>query len=183
MMENTDITQFIDYEHAVDESVRMALRIEQFDLMVKQRIENNITDISALFLFSQLIQAIDRPDLKSKIAKSLSAHLAKLKQLGNNQAIDSEVLNQFIRNIEINLQNLRATTTRHVEVLKRYPAIYNLIQNNSNICHTSEVSGLTYWLSLAPSLRAAHFKNWYNDIAQTVNSVHLFLQLLRQQTE
>ena len=88
-----------------------------------------------------------------------------------------------MRNIEINLQSLRAATTRHVEVLKRYPAIYNLIQNNSNICHASEVSGLTYWLSLAPSLRATHFKNWYNDIVQTVNSVHLFLQLLRQQTE
>ena len=66
-MENTDKTQFIEYEHAVDESVRMALRIEQFDMLVKQRIDNNITDMSALFLFSQLIQAIDRPDLKVKL--------------------------------------------------------------------------------------------------------------------
>ena len=121
-MQEMQTVQSVEYLHAVSDSVKMALRIEQFAIMVEQDLRNEMVNLSTLFNFSLLIQTLDRPDLKSKIAKSLSAHLAKLKLLGCSDHIDPAVLNDYVRKIEVNLNNLRLTTSRHAEILKKIPS-------------------------------------------------------------
>lgn len=181
METKSDTELYTKYEHAVDESVRMALRIEMFADIIDAKIANNSTELETLFTFNQLVKVIDRPDLKSKIAKCLSSHLTKLSQLVNLETVDSVILSKFVSEIEANINSLRITTTRHIELLNKYPAIYNLIQNNSNICHPSEINGLCFWLSMPPSMRLNHIKLWYAELSNTLNPIRLFLQLTRQQ--
>ena len=67
--------------------------------------------------------------------------------------------------------------------LKKYPAIYNLIQNSSGVCHVSEVSGWVIGCLLHQVYASITSKTGIMRFHLLIEAVRLFLSLLREQSD
>src|SRR3990167_7536777 len=96
-MTNTTI-----YEQPLNEVIRVCLRLEQlFQEIDHQLKDNSILGTRNLVSFIiNVLHLLDRPDLKAKLAKELSHHLANLMRYGNMPEIDTSKLNQLTHQIE-----------------------------------------------------------------------------------
>src|SRR5579863_7943324 len=100
--------QSIVYEQPLNEVIRVCLRLEKSF----QQIDHAMVDTSQLgtrnviTLIIDILQLLDRPDLKAKLAKELSHHLANLSRYSNMPEIDSGKLQNLTQQLEKLSQNL-----------------------------------------------------------------------------
>jgi cell division protein ZapD len=96
------IESAIIYEQPLNELIRVCLRLEQ---LFKQ-IDHQIDDITVLGTRNtvtsliNLLQLLDRPDLKTKLAKELSYHASNLARLENTPEIDDVKLHKLLRQLD-----------------------------------------------------------------------------------
>lgn len=179
MIENTII-----YEQPLNELIRVCLRIEQLLLQVDHQIadESVLGTRNAIAAIINLLQLVDRPDLKAKLAKELSHQTVLLSRLEDTPEIDPhklhETLNQldelarfFIENSKKIAQNLR-----EVELL-----------NNLRLHLASPGGGCSfdiplyhYWLNRPTEERQETLKIWVNEFNQIRDAVSLVLRLIRE---
>src|SRR5690348_5840268 len=92
----------IIYEQPLNELIRVCLRLEQ----LFQHIDHLIVDTSPIgtrnltVTIINLLNLLDRPDLKAKLAKELSLHLNQLARLENTPGIDQQKLSQLLRQLD-----------------------------------------------------------------------------------
>ncbi len=92
----------IIYDQPLNEVIRVCLRLEQ----LFQQIDHQLNDMSiwgTRILVNQIIdllQIVDRPDLKAKLAKELSILHANLLRYGSSPDIDSDKFSQIIQQLD-----------------------------------------------------------------------------------
>jgi cell division protein ZapD len=169
MIDNT-----ITYEQPLNELIRVCLRLEQ---LFKQ-IDHQIDDITVLGTRNtvtsliNLLQLLDRPDLKAKLAKELSHHAANLTRLLLSQL--EELSRCFIDSSGKIGQNIR-----EIELL------------NSLRLHLASPGGgcsfdiplFHYWLQQPGEYRQEIFKNWISEFNSVRVTATLILQLIREGTK
>ena len=90
------------YEQPLNELVRVCLRLEQ----LFQQIDHQVADTSALgtrdvlAAMINLLNLVDRPDLKAKLAKELTHHMTMLTRLENTPEIDEKKLHELLQQID-----------------------------------------------------------------------------------
>lgn len=90
------------YEQPLNELVRVCLRLEQ----LFQQLDHQVADTSALgtrdvlAAMVNLLNLVDRPDLKAKLAKELTHHMTLLTRLENTPEIDEKKLHELLHQID-----------------------------------------------------------------------------------
>jgi len=178
------IANTIVYEQPLNELIRVCLRIE----LLFQQIDHQINDTSTLatrnviaFIIN-LLQLLDRPDLKAKLAKELSHQTALLIRLENTPEIDIEKLRSLLRQLEdlarcfIDSSKKIGQNLREIELL-----------NNLRLHLTSPGGGCNfdiplyhYWLNQSPEERQLTLKSWITEFNNIRAASSLILQLVRE---
>lgn len=177
----------IVYEQPLNELIRVCLRLEQlFD-----QIDHLLADHSALgtrntiLAIINLLNLLDRPDLKAKLAKELSYHANLLTRLENTPEIDHKKLHNILQQLDelsrcfIQSSGKIGQNVREVELL-----------NNLRLHLATPGGGCSfdipvyhYWLQQPLEERTAAIKNWMEEFNNIRLAINLTLQLIRESTK
>jgi cell division protein ZapD len=156
------IENAIIYEQPLNELVRVCLRIEQ----LFQQIDHQIADKSILgtrnviAIIINLLQLVDRPDLKAKLAKELSHQTVLLARLENTPEIDPQKLRETLNQLDelarcfIDNSKKIGQSLREVELLNNLRL--HLASPGGGCCF--DIPLYHYWLNQPTDLREATLK-------------------------
>lgn len=181
------MNDMIIYEHPLNEIIRACLRLEQ----LFQQVDHQLNDRSIpgtrniVATIINLLQILDRPDLKSKLAKELGQHHTSLLRYGNAQDINTEKLNQLIQKTDefsrilIDSSGKIGQRVRDIELL------------NSLRLHLATPGGgcsfdmpmYHYWLQQSEEIRYETITNWLSDFDQIKTIILLVMDLVRKNSK
>lgn len=174
----------IVYEQPLNEIIRVCLRLEQ----LFQQIDHQLNDTSTLgtrnvinFIIN-VLHLLERPDLKAKLAKELSHHLATLLRYGNMPEIDSKKLENLIQQLEDLSRNLIDSSGRIGHRLRDIELLNTLrlhLASPGGGC-SFDTPLYHYWLQQPAEVREATIADWLSDFAQIRAAVTLVLDIVRK---
>lgn len=173
----------ITFEQPLNEHIRVCLRLEHlFDYL-----EHNLRDLSAwgsravMTTLLEILNVIDRPDLKTKLVKALTNHAVALNHLERFPQVDIKKLKGLIEDLDKLIDSLHATQGKIGQGLRENEFIRTIRQHSLNPGGACNFSTPAYylWLEQAPEFRQAHLQAWLTNINQLRHIVQLLLQLTR----
>lgn len=186
----TFMTETIDttiFEQPLNEVIRVCLRTEQ----IFQQINHQLNDHSTLgthklvLCIINLLQLLDRPDLKAKLARELTYHLANLMRFGNMPEIDSEKLNDLTKQLDELARSLIDSSGKIGYRLREVELLNNLrlqLATPGGGC-SFDTPLYHYWLQQPLSKRQAIILDWLNDFNQIKTATELVLDLVRKNSK
>jgi cell division protein ZapD len=181
------IENAIIYEQPLNELIRVLLRLEQLFYQLDYLVTDTSTMgtrnvVSAII---QLLNLLDRPDLKAKLAKELGHHLSNLMRLESTPQIDQDKLKALLRQLDnlircfIDTNGKIGQSLREVELL-----------NNLRLHLTSPGGGCNfdipiyhYWLQQPTETREQTIQSWLKEFVSIRTTAMLVLQLIREGTK
>ena len=178
-MNNTTI-----YEQPLNEIIRVCLRLEQ----LFQQIDHQMQDTSPLGMRNlisfiiNVLHLLDRPDLKSKLAKEISHHLANLKRYSHLPEIDTEKFAHLTQQLDEHSRVLIESSGK-IGYRLRDIELLNLLR-----MHLASPGGgcsfdlplFHYWLLQPLEVRQETLQNWLGDFSQIRKAIELVLDLVRK---
>jgi cell division protein ZapD len=173
----------IIYDHPLNEVIRVCLRLEQ----LFQQIDHQLSDSSTygtrnlIQLIINVLQLLDRPDLKAKLAKELSTLHTNLQRYGNSPSIDSSKLAGLMQQLEELSRNLIDSTGKIGQRLRDIEFLNNLrthFASPGSGC-SFDLPMLHYWLQQPADIRMQTIREWLSDFTQIRAAVELVLELVR----
>jgi cell division protein ZapD len=171
------------YDHPLNEIIRVCLRLEQLFQQLDQGVTDNtiIGTRNLINLIINVLNLLDRPDLKTKLAKELSALLVNLQRYDNLPDIDEKKLNDLMQQLDELSRSLIDSSGKIGQRLRDVELL------NSLRMHLASPGGgcsfdtpiLHYWLQQSPEVRLTTITSWLNDFNQIKKAVALLLELVR----
>ncbi len=173
----------IIYEHPLNEIIRACLRLEQ----LFQQVDHLLSDRSIpgtrsiVTTIINLLQILDRPDLKSKLAKELGQHHTNLMRYGNAQEIDKEKLNHLIQKTDefsrilIDSSGKIGQRVRDIELLN---SLRLHLATPGGGC-SFDIPMYHFWLQQPEEVRYQTIMDWLSDFEQIKMIITLVLELVR----
>lgn len=174
----------IIYEHPLNEIIRACLRLEQ----LFQQVDHQLNDRSIpgsrniVATIINLLQILDRPDLKSKLAKELSQHHTNLLRYGNAPDVDTEKLHHLTQQTDefsrilIDSSGKIAQRIRDIELLN---ALRLHLATPGGGC-SFDLPVYHFWLQQPEETRYQTIKDWLSDFDQIKTIIFLVLGLVRK---
>src|SRR5690348_4456703 len=100
----------ITYEQPVNEHIRVCLRLELLFQQAKYRLQaGSIWDSrSAILTLIDILNLLDRPDLKTKLTKELCRYLSVLSRLERTTEVDHQKLSILLVELESVIDSLQS---------------------------------------------------------------------------
>lgn len=171
------------YEQPLNEVIRVCLRLEQLFHQIDHALDDNsITGTrSTILLIINVLQILDRPDLKTKLAKELTHHITNLNRYTSTPNIDLVKLKQLIQQLTDVARSLIDSTGKIGHRLRDIELLNNLrlhLASPGGAC-CFDVPVFHYWLQQSPDARRAALVDWLSDFHQIRSAIELVLQLVR----
>ena len=174
----------IIYEQPLNEITRVSLRLEQ----LFSQIDRQLTDTSPLGarnMISSIInvlQLLDRPDLKSKLAKELNYHASNLSRFSASPDIDTEKLKELVHELEQLSHNLIESSGKIGHRLRDVELLNTLrlhLASPGGGC-SFDIPLFHYWLQQPVETRQTTIHNWLAEFTQIRKAVTIVLDLVRK---
>lgn len=173
----------ITYDQPLNEVIRVCLRLEQlFD-----QIDHQLGDTSMLgtrnvinFIIN-VLHILDRPDLKAKLAKELSHHLANLMRYNNAPEVDESKLTLVTAQLEEHSRSLIDTSGKIGYRLRDVELLNTLrlhLASPGGGC-SFDIPIYHYWLQQPAEERLQTINDWLNEFTQIRTVIALILDLVR----
>lgn len=176
----------ITFEQPLNEYVRICLRVEHLLNRVEMSIlgETETESRTALESMLEIINVIDRPDLKSKITKALSQHAAVLTQLEQKSNVDHEKLQSVLLELDQLVDSLYNLPDKIGQQLRSNTFLNTIRQHMANPGGASPFATPAYylWLQQPAQTRIRDLLVWFSAFEQLKAAVNLLLQLTRGST-
>ena len=129
-------TQSILYEQPVNELIRVCLRLEQLLQQGHETLRaSSIWDSrNLMMIIHDILNILDRPDLRTKLTKEFVRYLANLSRLESVEHIDQKRLSATIIDVENVIDNLHATNGRFAQELRDNDFLNSIRQHLPNPC-------------------------------------------------
>lgn len=177
----------IIYEQPLNEIIRACLRLEQ----VFQHLDHQLNDTSkigtrhAVSHIINILQLLDRPDLKAKLAKEISHLLANLSRYEDAPSIDSAKLDYLTRELDALSRSLIDSSGKIGHRL-RDTELLNILRlqlaNPGGAC-SFDMPLNHYWLEQPTEVRHATLRNWLKEFDQIRKTVRLVLDVVRNHSK
>jgi cell division protein ZapD len=186
-MQPHDMKDTIIYDHPLNEVIRVCLRLEQ----LFQQIDHQLSDISVfgthnlITLIIHVLQILDRPDLKAKLAKELSILHANLQRYGNMPNIDAAKLSQLMQQLDELSRSLIDSSGKigqHLRDIELLNSLRLQLTSPGGGC-SFEIPIYHYWLQQPVDVRKAIITEWLTEFTQIRSVVALLLELVRNNTK
>lgn len=174
----------IIYEQPLNELVRVCLRLEQLFLHLDQLILDTsvLGTRNVMVVIINLLNLLDRPDLKAKLAKELGHHLNLLSRLENTPQIDEKKLRKLLNQIEdlvrcfINSNGKIGQSLREIELLNN---LRLHLASPGGSC-SFDIPVYHYWLQQPAETRLEIIQNWLEEFKNIRLATQLMLKLIRE---
>jgi cell division protein ZapD len=176
----------ITYEQPLSEIFRACLRLEHlFAVIDQQQTDTSFIgtrDIVAAII--NVLHLLDRPDLKSKLAKELSHQTTQLLRLENLPQTDKEKLYEVVKQLEELSRSFIDSNGKIGQNLREVTLL-----NNLRLHLMTPGGGLNfdipvyhYWLSQSEEVRLETVQTWLLEFQHIRTAINLLLRLVREST-
>ncbi len=177
-------TEPIIYEQPINEHLRVCLRLEHLFNQVSHWLhgQNMWETRAALAALLEILNVLDRPDIKAKFVKELSRYGAALTRFADTPHIDRTKLSAIQHEIEHtnhqlhNMQGRIAQTLRDNDFLT---SARSHLLNPGGGC-SFDTPAYYFWLQQPPAERIAQLTFWWGQLKSVRTAVELMLRLIRQ---
>lgn len=175
----------IIYEQPLNEVMRVCLRLEQLFEQVDHALIDETSILGArnvMSLMMNLLQVLDRPDLKAKLAKEMSHHLTTLSPQTQLPEIDAAQLDDIKTQLEVLSRTFIDSSGKIGHRLRESEFLNSLrlhLASPGGGC-SFDIPLFQYWLQQPIAERQATIKDWLNEFAQIRSAVSLILLLVRK---
>jgi cell division protein ZapD len=171
------------YDYPFNERIRTLLRLE--DLFAKifhyLESEHELDHHCALISIFQVLDVIDRAELKTDLLQELDRQKSVMDNLRGNPAIAEDVLNEVIGEIEQTTRTLRTTPGKIGQVLRDNEWLMSIKQRAvipGGVCEF-DVPSYHYWLGLSAEKRKQDLEDWLNHLTPLHDGLRIILHILR----
>jgi cell division protein ZapD len=171
------------YDYPFNERIRTLLRLE--DLFVKTqhylRGDHEFNHHTALIGIFQILDVIDRAELKTDMLQELDRQKIVMESLRGNPAIAEAILNQVLDEIEKTARLLRLNTGRIGQSLRDDDWLMSIKQRAGipgGVCEF-DVPSYHYWLALPEAQRKQDLENWMVPLTPLYDGLRIILHILR----
>lgn len=171
------------YEFPFNERIRALLRLEDLFKKVLLNVESGQqhNHHSALMLLLQMLDLIERADIKVDIVHELDRQSMAMQNLLGNPNISEEVLNQTITEIEACASALRTDNAKVGQALRENEWLMSIKQRASipgGVCQF-DLPSYHYWLHLDEERRDNDFYAWLARLLPMYEGIKIILHILR----
>ena len=171
------------YEFPFNERVRTLLRLEDLFKKVLSHIDalSANSHHAAMVLLLQMLDMIERADIKADIINELDRQRATMQSMLGNPNISEEILSKTIRELEENAANLRQDNHKIGHYLRESEWLMTIKQRAiipGGLCQFDQPS-YHHWLSLSSEARQSHFNGWIKPLLPMFESIKCILHILR----
>lgn len=182
-MQLNDMTHTIIYEQPLNEVIRVCLRLEQlFELIDYQmQYSDQLSTRQLIHYLIDVLQLLDRPDLKAKLAKELLQTLSNLQRYHNAPDADLDKLQAIARQLEEHAQHLINSSGKIGYRLRDIEMLNTLrlhLANPGGGCNF-DLPLYHYWLEQPVHVRQEIIQSWLMELSEIRSAITLLLTLVR----
>lgn len=136
---------------------------------------------TALLTMFQVLELLDRSELKTDLLQELDRQKMILDGLRGNPAIEQERLTGLLGEIERATSSLRAMTNRLGQPLRDNDWLMSVKQRAiipGGVCEF-DVPSYHYWLGLTPESRQLDLRHWFTPLQSLKDALAILLRILR----
>lgn len=179
-----DPNQTILYEQPLNELIRVCLRLEQLFIQIDHQMKESsvLNARNTIALIINLLQLLDRPDLKAKLAKELSHQMSLLTRLQDSPHIDQVILMTTLKQLD-DLSRCFIDSSKKIGQPLREIELLNTLR-----LHLASPGGgcsfdipiYHYWLQQPAHVRQATLLTWLSEFETIRIASSLILKLIRE---
>ena len=171
------------YDYPCNERVRIMLRLE--DLLAKMQhfavSDHKFEHHSALLIMFQILDLIDRSDLKSDLLQELERQRLMMRNLAGNPVIAEDTLKNMISEIEQTALGLRTMSGRIGQALRDNEWMMGVKQRAmipGGACEF-DVPSYHYWLGRPAAEKKTALQTWFAPLQTLQEALRVILHILR----
>lgn len=172
----------IIFEHPLTEKMRVWLRVE---FLLKQLYSNKIFNHDNALLFfhtlSELLEIVERNDIRSDLLKELESQKQKLTIWLNVEGVDTSLLSSLLERLTVLSSELNANSRLGLDL--KEDRFLSSIRQRLMIpggCCSFDLPSLYLWLHLPQKERDAKAMHWINRFSSLHDTLTICMQLIRQ---
>jgi cell division protein ZapD len=171
------------YDYPFNERIRTLLRLEDLFGKVLHNVESahEINHHAALMSLFQIMDVIDRAELKTDLLQELDRQRIVMNGLRGNPAIAENVLIEVIEEIETTATTLRSSSVKLGQTLRDNEWLMSIKQRAGipgGVCEF-DVPSYHYWLGLDQERRKQDLETWLEPLMRLYESLRIILHILR----
>jgi cell division protein ZapD len=175
------------YEFPFNERIRTYLRIEDLFTKVLHHVDvgHEFSHHAALISVLQMLEIIDRADLKLDILQEIDRQKSYLLSLKGNPNILESALNETVTKLENSTVALRADNLKIGQSLRENEWLMAIKQRASipgGVCEF-DLPSYHHWLNLPEERRRNDFNVWLSRLVPMYTAIKTVLQILRSSGE
>jgi cell division protein ZapD len=173
----------IVYEHPLNETIRLCLRLEylfkQLDYYIER--ESGWDTRVALHALLEILGVIERPDLKNKLAQILNQYVSFFSHLGKSADIDKKALANTLEQLHKAINEVHTSPGKIGQELRENEFLIPIQQRMTTPAGTCAFSAPAYylWLHQPSALRLKTLSLWLDSFLPLQGVIDLILQLTR----
>lgn len=171
------------YDYPFNERIRTFLRVEDLFAKVLYNIEasHEYQHHCALLTILQILDIIDRSELRSDLMQELSRQRTVMDALQGNPAIAPQKLAEILNEIDTAIDSLRSENTKLGQTLRTNEWLMSIKQRAGipgGVCEF-DVPSYHYWLGLGEDRRKQDLKTWLNPLVPMHDAIVIIMRILR----
>lgn len=174
------------YEQPINEQIRLCLRLEYLFTQADHYLSGKsiLDSHQALKIILEILQVIERPDLKNKFCQILNQYVHTLSQLEKLQDIDRVKLSNTLRQIDCLIDSIHGNQKKIGQELRENEFLSTIQQRLYTPAGTCGFNLPAYqlWLQQEEVLRQRQLLSWFKHFSQLQEIVALILKLIREST-
>jgi cell division protein ZapD len=179
-----DSNQTILYEQPLNELIRVCLRLEQLFYQIDHQMKGSsiLNARNTVTLIINLLQLLDRPDLKAKLAKELSHQMSLLIRLQDSPQIDQAILLATLKQLDDLSRCFIDSSKKIGQPLREIELLNNLrlhLASPGGGC-SFDIPIYHYWLQQPANIRQDTLFSWLSEFETIRIASSLILKLIRE---
>lgn len=171
------------YDYPFNERIRTLLRLEDLFTKVLHNMAagHEYHHHCALLSLFQILDVIDRAELKADLLQELDRQKIVMTSLLGNPSIAEKVLTDLIGEIENTSKALRQNTTKLGQTLRDNDWLMSIKQRAGipgGVCEF-DLPSYHYWLGLDEERRRQDLDNWLQPLISIYDALRIILHILR----
>ena len=171
------------YDYPFNERIRTLLRVEDLFAKLLHNVEagHEFHHHSALLILLQILDVIDRAELKLDLLQELDRQRAVMSLLIGNPGIAANTLEAILNEIDVASDALRAETTKLGQTLRANEWLMSIKQRAGipgGVCEF-DVPSYHYWLGLGEARRRQDLDAWLKPLLPMQQAIVIILHILR----
>jgi cell division protein ZapD len=171
------------YDYPFNERIRTLLRLEDLFAKVQHYLtsEHELHHHAALITLFQILDVVDRAELKTDLLQELDRQRIVMEGLRGNPAIAEGILNEVLAEIEQTASSLRSVAGKIGQYLRDNEWLMSIKQRANipgGVCEF-DVPSYHYWLGMPPSKRQRYLEDWLLPLTPLNDALRIILHILR----